>query len=424
MPPHSTLITPLSLTLPASTGTACKLSLPFPPFSSGSWTLSFIEAPVKCAPTMACVPTVATLRMEWSGCEEGVEVWGGSLRFVRKEKGKGEERADVRVEKGRFPPERDGSIKVARFVPCSKDNTVEVELELEVVPKEEATAVSRTLELLNDPQSLDLCLVFPREGRKLWASSKALAELSPYWKTQLSSSGFREDVDNKEGSSEMEGTSDDSDDELDNDRSSRPRTLADSPPPPPGTRTIPITGTLYNTYRALLCWLYTSQVQFAPLTSAFLRTPASEAAADLPNSPSPCPAAPAWPSAPLLCSARRARHSALSARSLLAPSAPPAVSPKSLYRLAHFLEIPALAALCVSALRDLLTVDNVPHEMLGSLAEVYDEVWDAEVQWARERWDQVRDGAGMRVEGERMRTEGATAHEAATLLRLCGIREG
>ncbi|GAA5866991.1 hypothetical protein JCM1840_005933 [Sporobolomyces johnsonii] len=421
MPSQSTLITPLSLTLSSSTRTARKLSLPFPPFSSGSWTLSFAEAPVNCAPTMACVPIVATLRLEWSGCEDGVEVRGGSLRFVRKGKGKGEDRADAGVGKGRFPPERDGSLKVARFVPFSRDNTVEVALELDVVPKEEATAVSRTLELFNDPQSLDLCLVFPREGRKLWASSKALAEVSPYWKTQLSSSGFCEGVDNEKEPLEMEGIFDDSDDELDDDLSSGPRTLADSPPPPPGTRTIPITGTTYKTYRALLCWLHTSQLQFAPLTSTFQRPPASEEP-DLPNSP-PCPAAPSSPSSSLV-SARQARRSALSALSLLSPSSPPAVSPKSLYRLAHFLEIPALALLCLSALRDKLTVDTVPREMFGSVAEVYDEVWDVEVQWARERWDEVRDGEGMRVEGERMRRDGSTAHEAATLLRLCGIRVG
>ncbi|GAA5897618.1 hypothetical protein JCM5296_003740 [Sporobolomyces johnsonii] len=370
-----------------------------------------------------------TLKLEWSECEEHVEVQGGTLWFARKRKKGSGERVDRKVQKGRFPPSRDGYLEASGFGHISRmdEKTVEVEFELEVITKvreatkeekateeEEARAVSRTLELLNGPQSLDICLVFPHEGRQLWASSKTLEEISPYWKTQLSSPGFREDVDDKEEPIEMAGIFDDSDDELDDNPSSPPRTLADSPPTPPGTRTIPIKGTLYKTYRAFLCWLYTGQLQFAPLTSTFLRPPSSEV--DLPDSPSgPAPSS----SASSLLSARRARRSAIPATS---PLSPPAVSPKSLYRLSHFLEIPTLQYLCLSALRENLTVENVPREMLGSLAETYKEVWDVEVKFARERWEEVRTGEGMKAEEERMRRDGATGHETATLLRLCGLR--
>ncbi|GAA5859873.1 hypothetical protein JCM1840_001775 [Sporobolomyces johnsonii] len=490
MPLQAMLITPISLTLPCSRRRINReLSVPSPPFSSGSWTFTY--EPSIFFPSM----DLSTLRLDWYGCEEGVEV----------------------------------------------------------------------RELLHGPQNLDVCLVFPREGRQLWASSKTLAEISPYWKTQLSSSGFCEDIDDKGEPIEMADLFDDSDNELDNNPSSSPRTLADSPPFPSGTRTIPITGTLYKTYRAFLCWLYTGQLKFAPLTSTFLRTSSSQV--NLPNSPSsPGPSPPSsllsarrarhsalaslpvlaappalslpvvspkslyrlahfleipalqslclsalrdnltvdsvpremlgvfaavyeevWDAevklsstppgtrtipitgtmyktyrafvcwlytsqlkfAPLtstflrtpsseadlpssssgpaptatssLLSARRARRAALSPLELIYPSSPPAVSPKSLYRLAHFLQIPALQSLCVSALLEKLTVDTVPQEMLGNFAEVYPEVWDAELQWTRERWKKVKGGEGMRAAAERMKREGPTEHEMATLLTLFGI---
>ncbi|GAA5859857.1 hypothetical protein JCM1840_001768 [Sporobolomyces johnsonii] len=413
MAPQSTVITPLSRTLPTNTNTTREISLPFRPFSSGVWTLSFETA----IDSWDLIP-YQTLKLEWSECEESVEVQGGTLWFARKRKEGRGERVDRKVEKGRFPPDRDGRLVVSKSSTYSSgEETAEVQLELEVVTeemkatKEEATAASRTLALLDGSQSLDVCLVFSREGRKLWASSKALAGVSPYWQTQLSSSGFCEDIEDKGKPIDMAGIFDASDDELDDNPSSSPRTLADSPPPPPGTRTISIKGTSYKTYNAFLCWLYTSQLKFAPLTSTFLFASSSEAG--LPISPSdPAPSS--------LLSARHARRSALAALSPLYSSFPPAVSPKSLYRLAHFLEIPALQSLCVSGLIDNLTVDNVPREMLGSFAAVYEEVWDVEIQFARERWEEVRVGQGMRSEEERMKGEGATGHEVETLLRLYG----
>ncbi|GAA5897626.1 hypothetical protein JCM5296_003742 [Sporobolomyces johnsonii] len=405
MTPQSTVITPISISLPYSRWDIQRnLSIPSPPFSSGSWTFVFTRRTG--GPTYGS----GTLCLAWSGCEQSVQVWGGRFGCERKREGEAAERVDTMVENGRFPPKSQGRLSVD-IISWKEGDTVQIELELQVLPKE-AITMSRTLDLLNGPQNLDVCLVFPREGRRLWASSKVLAEVSPYWQTQLASSGFREHVEDKEKSRKMTAISDDSDDELDDNPSSPPRTLADSPPPPPGTRTIPITGTMYQTYRALLCWLYTGQLQFAPLTSTFLRTPSSEA--DLPNS-----ASSSAPSA--LLSARRARLSALSSLPALAafPSlSPPVVSPKSLYRLSHFLEIPTLKSLCLAALRENLTLDNVAREMLGSFSEVYAEVWDLEIKWARNSWASVRAGEGMKAEGERMRRDGATSHEVATLLRL------
>lgn len=194
-----------------------------------------------------------------------------------------------------------------------------------------------------------------------------------------------------------------------------------SPPPSPPTRSrplipphmriVPITGTSYRTYRAFLAWLFTGTVSFAPLTSSF----------QYPSSPSlPLPLGPASPTA-----AAAQRRAALAPLRALHPSRPHPVSPKSLYRLAHFLDTPSLASLCLSALGDALTPECVAHELFAppAMGEVYDEVWDVEVRYAEDNWDDVRDSEAMGAAAERMRNEGgAGAHELATLLRLSGIK--
>ena len=170
-------------------------------------------------------------------------------------------------------------------------------------------------------------------------------------------------------------------------------------------RVVPIVGTTYRTYRAYLAWLYTGTVAFAPLTSSFQY---------------PSPSSPTSPS-----SASSQRRAALAPLRTLHPSRPHPVSPKSLYRLAHFLDTPSLAQQCLAALADALTVDNVAHELFAppQLGEVYDEVWDVEVGFAEDAWDDVRGSEAMRDAAERMKGEGgAGQHELATLLRLSGIR--
>ena len=287
--------------------------------------------------------------------------------------------------------------------------------------------------MIDQPQVIDVCLAFPGDRRTLFASSALLAAASPWWAECLSSRGFREDPMSMAHTPAEPGwpDSDFSDDDDDDEPPSRGRrtpalgrkVVADltqlsipaSPPPspptrsrpliPPHMRVVPIVGTTYRTYRAYLAWLYTGTVAFAPLTSSFQY---------------PSPSSPTSPS-----SASSQRRAALAPLRTLHPSRPHPVSPKSLYRLAHFLDTPSLAQQCLAALADALTVDNVAHELFAppQLGEVYDEVWDVEVGFAEDAWDDVRGSEAMRDAAERMKGEGgAGQHELATLLRLSGIR--
>ncbi|GAA5959602.1 hypothetical protein JCM3765_007213 [Sporobolomyces pararoseus] len=270
---------------------------------------------------------------------------------------------------------------------------VTIKLELEVEIEEETTALTRSLDLLEGRATMDVCLVFPQErNRRLFASSKVLSEMSPYWKAQLSTQGFNEllesldladdMLDNHEEDSDLENTSEEEEE------------ITSTLPPIPGhVRTIPIYGTAYNTYRALFTYIYTSQISFAPLSSTF----ASE-------------------------SARRAA-SALSRA--FNPSTPTPCSPRSLYILSHFLSIPKISDLALEAYISSLTVDNALSESLSSFAEMYEEVRKGIVTWILDsgegRWEIIRKSKGAREWKERARKEGITEGELELLFQLSGI---
>lgn len=272
---------------------------------------------------------------------------------------------------------------------------------------------------MDHPPVFDLCLAFARDRRRLWASSTILAQVSPWWAEQTSATGFREEslthAPTPAERSEWHD-SDCSDDEDEGERSPLPNLDSPfaTPPPspltqtrdlPPFCRIVPIQGTSYRTYRAFLGWVFTGTVHFAPLTSSFRYT-----------SIVACTASPST------VSSRHRHQASLAAYRRLYPNRPTPVSPKALYRLAHFLEIPALQSLCLDALKGNLTTANVAYELFSDpLAEVYQEVFELELDYARETWDEVKQSQAMRDVTERMREEGATQYELATLFRLTGL---
>ena len=243
---------------------------------------------------------------------------------------------------------------------------------------------------------MDVCLVFPREGnRRLFASSTVLSNISPYWKTQLSTSGFNEEIIEALNLDDVDEEEGDSDYDSEFDSLSSPPSLS---PMPPNVRTIPIYGTSYTTYKSLLCYLYTSQLSFAPLTSSFASSSNRQESLSLLISLSP------------------------SSRSLTP------CSPKSLYILSHFLSIPSLTELSLKAYVDALNPTNIFEELFSTFVERYEQVREAVVAWVLEegkaRWDVLRRSEGMREWKERIRSEGVSEGELEVLLRLSGIAEG
>uniref|UniRef100_A0A0K3CB36 FGENESH: predicted gene_3.415 protein n=1 Tax=Rhodotorula toruloides TaxID=5286 RepID=A0A0K3CB36_RHOTO len=90
--------------------------------------------------------------------------------------------------------------------------------------------VFRALDLLANPH--DICLFFPRHNGRLWTRSDVLAGLSPYFKTLLSNPVKKSEED----------------------------VVIEH-------KKVTITGTAFSTYRAVLAYIRTGYIAFAPLSS-------------------------------------------------------------------------------------------------------------------------------------------------------------
>ncbi|GAA5877505.1 hypothetical protein JCM1840_003875 [Sporobolomyces johnsonii] len=215
-------------------------------------------------------------------------------------------------------------------------------------------------------------MVFPSlgpNGPTLWASSTLLAAASPYYRSLLDSD-FPEATKRtaKQHLVESLGKAvpkakpdtadfDDSDDEKD-------RAIPSiSPPARPCEdleyHEVKITQTAYTTYKAVLIWIQTAHISFAPIRSTVPRL-----------------------GFPLLVDAASPSES-------LASPCRPSPSPKSVYRLAHLLDLPPLRQLALSALARQLTPDTVLVELFGDVASAYDEVRQLELEFARAHWRDV-----------------------------------
>ncbi|BGP16284.1 hypothetical protein JCM10213_008264 [Rhodosporidiobolus nylandii] len=272
---------------------------------------------------------------------------------------------------------------------------VQFELELEEFSPELPTkracqCASRFAELHSTPTPHDVRLSFPSEEREIWASETLLKQ-SPYFATLLSS-GFAESLSGEGGTEtprEPRSNLDDSDDELD---SALPPPPKPSSHPIPPHKTITIIETAYTTYLAVVCYLQSGEIAFAPLTSSF-RT-AGE----------PASAAPSSRTAALLPSP--------------STSTPPLlpVSSKSVYRLSHLLELPALSAL--ANFRSQLTVQNAAYELFSDTASCYNEVLEAVMEFVLARLEEVLETEGMKEMEVKAKAGELTAEEGAVWAKL------
>ncbi|KAL8277425.1 hypothetical protein RQP46_010147 [Phenoliferia psychrophenolica] len=186
------------------------------------------------------------------------------------------------------------------------------------------------------PTPPDVRFSFLNTSSELWAHSSFLMSASPYFK-DLFGSGFAEATlsqaaapvaasdplgKRKRVDEDENGGFDDSDDE--HDESTPPPKVVASPPPPYPFRSVVVTAAAYSTYRAVLAYIYTSQINFRPLRSA--KEP---------------------------------------------PNSQYGTSPNSIYRLADFLGMPTLKALALEELRGCTTIANVAEELLGDVSKAY-----------------------------------------------------
>ncbi|KAI5477540.1 BTB/POZ-like domain containing protein [Pseudohyphozyma bogoriensis] len=203
----------------------------------------------------------------------------------------------------------------------------------------------------------DTRFFFPKTGRELWANSTILKDAAPYYKTlfeTLLSLPQTQSVGVASPYSESL-TSQDSDEEdpttpasasVDVDCSSR-------------IFNIYITNHEYRTYAATLIYILTEEIQFSALSSL--------------------------------------ASSATSSRSATTLNAgPPSASPKSVYRLAHFLGLTELQKLAIKSFERQLTVDNVAIELFSDVTRTFGELQDVALDYAVVNWEQVKETAAMK----------------------------
>ncbi|KAK4700977.1 hypothetical protein P7C70_g5261, partial [Phenoliferia sp. Uapishka_3] len=203
-------------------------------------------------------------------------------------------------------------------------------------------------------------------GRDLHSNSTFLSIASPYYKT-LFSSGFSETslprTKTMTPSTKTRGvlnakrprpSEDDSDAEAD---------LLPLSPPSSSYR-VEINETSYVTYREVLRWIHTREISFAPLKSAH-PTDVSEPKKTQRSNP---------------------------AATIIIPA-----SPKSVYRLADFLELPELQKLALASIVDQVKIPNVVHELLSEVCALYDPIQEALLKYAAEHWDCVKKSEGWKA---------------------------
>ncbi|KAL7336953.1 hypothetical protein BJY59DRAFT_705435 [Rhodotorula toruloides] len=214
----------------------------------------------------------------------------------------------------------------------------------------------------------DVALVFPSSQRVLWATAKALTQASPYLKELLESDfiegSAQTSFDAAFETAGLVGSGfDDSDDE--NDTRDVAAAPASNREPKAPFKLVRIAQTSYTTYAAVLVWISSHHIAFAPLRST---SRSEELSKDL---------------AVQACAASRDSSIAKDAN-LPAPA-----SPKSVYRLAHLLRLDALAALALENLKSQLTPKNASYELYSDVACCYPAVRDVVLAYVVEHWNEV-----------------------------------
>ncbi|KAL8278056.1 hypothetical protein RQP46_009516 [Phenoliferia psychrophenolica] len=251
--------------------------------------------------------------------------------------------------------------------------------------------------LLSSPSIGDVQFRFTRDGatRSLWANAANLRQISPYYASLLSDSFQEGALKNSSASIPTEAACNDDDSDDDSDLTLPHLPSATSALHP--VHTVDITAHSYWTYRAVLGWTTSSHILFAPLTSTF------------------SPADPTDISSPMDLRINWIEEAV--AENSETGSVP--VSPKSVYRLAHFLELDALKSIALAAIKSNLRASNVLQELLGETSSAYEEVREVELNFALANWAEVRKQEGAKEWLARM-DDGST--EGILLKLAMGLR--
>ncbi|GAA5850752.1 hypothetical protein JCM8547_009079 [Rhodosporidiobolus lusitaniae] len=208
--------------------------------------------------------------------------------------------------------------------------------------------------------------VFPRSGHQLFANETFLSAASPYF-GQLFSSNFQEGAvtmtDDTVDVLFEDYAFDDSDDETDQLVKVVSPFSSENEPSLQGFKIVKVTDATYSTYFAVLVWLRSGYIDFAPPLSYDLSEHDETVTREHILS---------------------VRNEALANRTgkKASPLLPNPVSPKSVFRLAHFLELPTLSALALKTFRRCLTPSSAAIELYSDDATCYPSLRDAVLELA------------------------------------------
>ncbi|RPD77408.1 hypothetical protein L226DRAFT_532213 [Lentinus tigrinus ALCF2SS1-7] len=177
-------------------------------------------------------------------------------------------------------------------------------------------------------------------------------------------------------------------------------TRAQSEVPGPRKTRVVVRDVAYTTYCAVLYYIYTDMISFAPLSSSFLA--ASSPAAVTPHgssvvsTPAALPSeAPPFSGSVVVGPRSRREWMAEWERSNPGRMRPP--SAKSVYRLAEQLGLQDLKERAFQHIVKSLTVDTVVHEVFSAFSAAFEDVRKVELQYMSEHWNDVRNGAMLNI---------------------------
>ncbi|GAA5985162.1 hypothetical protein JCM10908_002551 [Rhodotorula pacifica] len=303
-----------------------------------------------------------------------------------------------------FPPIRSGLMWGAKIIdPAWKFLivTVTVQPARSLDSSEAQLACAKTVKahsLAQVPQ--DVCFVFVGTDFKLWASSDSLAKESDYFR-KLLTGDFNESTvisrsvsgNEEEASIQQHRDFSDSDDETDEQTQSGPQSSAGKADTAYPHKRVIVRDTAYTTYLAVFVWIGSRHIRFARLASSTKHKPAAPESDALPIS-------------------------AMAETDLQDPLLPAPASPKSVYRLAHLLELKQLEELALDNLRSQLSDHNAAYELFSDVASFYPAVRDVALEYVVQHWTAVRASnawAEMRQLADAHALPGGAAHTAFLL---------
>ncbi|GAA5991336.1 hypothetical protein JCM11641_004803 [Rhodosporidiobolus odoratus] len=221
-------------------------------------------------------------------------------------------------------------------------------------------------------------LFFPRAhapGAELWVKAELLSRSSSYFETLLASEVAETTLRRSKRArttvstvtiapDSVEQDLEDSDDETDAFLFSRspPQLDQSSEADDVSFCQITITQTAFCTYEAILMYIQTGFIQFAPPSSSF----------------------------PLISKFWKSRDDFFTYKVEHDPSLPLPVSPKSTYRLAHLLQLEDLQQKALDALKSSLVINAAAVELFGKTSIAHDDLRKVVLDFVKENWSAVR----------------------------------